>query len=94
MLYHLLKIQPEVHGEWFPVGFTNNVHVFPLSNNWHVTVYDANHPNLNVTVGFKKLFMLMNGPEAETLIEVEAFPLLETGKMYHIPDSQWIVKVI
>lgn len=84
----LLKIQPEVHGEWFVAGIIPYNESVP-----HVIVYDTNYKSLNVTIGHMKQYTKLPDSEAETLASLMGIPILKPNEMYFIPDSHWAVKV-
>jgi hypothetical protein len=84
----LLKIQPEVNGEWFVAG------VIPYNGHKpHITVYDTDYEYLNVTVGHMKKHTKISDPEAETLTVLMGIPILTPDVMYYIPDSHWAVEL-
>ncbi len=84
----LLKIQPEVRGEWFVAG------IIPYNESHpRMLVYDTNHEHLNVTVGYVGEYTELPDSEAETLVSLMGIPILIPKKIYFIPDSHWAVKL-
>jgi hypothetical protein len=84
----LLKIQPEVRGEWFVAG------IIPYNESKpHMTVYDTDYEYLNVSVGYLEQYTELPEPEIETLISLMGIPILESSIMYYIPDSHWAVEL-
>ena len=82
----LLKIQPDVRGEWFVAG------VIPYNKSKpHIIVYDTNYRYMNVTVGFMDQYTKLSDSEAETLVFLMGIPILMPKKMYYIPNSHWAV---
>ncbi len=84
----LLKIQPEVHGEWFVAGIIPYNESVP-----RVIVYDTNYESLNVTIGHMRQYIKLPDSEAETLAFLMGIPILIPKKLYFIPGSHWAVKV-
>ena len=82
----LLKIQPEVRGEWFVAG------IIPYNESKpHIIVYDTNYESMNVTIGFMDQYTKLPDSEAETLVSLMGIPILVPKKMYFVPDSHWAV---
>ena len=84
----LLKIQPEVRGEWFVAG------IIPYNESTpRMLVYDTNYKNLNVTIGYVSRYTKLPDSEAETLVSLMGIPILIPKKMYFLPGSHWAVKL-
>ena len=84
----LLKIQPEVYGEWFVASIIPYNEIKP-----RVVVYDTNHKSMDVTIGHLRQYTELPDSEAETLVSLMGIPILEPEKIYFLPDSHWAVKV-
>ena len=84
----LLKIQPEVHGEWFVAG------IIPYNESKpRMLVYDTNYEYMNVTIGYLDQYTELPDSEAETLVSLMGIPILIPKEMYFIPGSHWAVRV-
>ena len=84
----LLKIQPEVRGEWFVAG------IIPYNESKpRMVVYDTNYESLNIIIGYLDQFTELPDSEAETLVFLMGIPILVPSEMYFIPDSHWAVRL-
>jgi len=86
---NLLQIQPEVKGEWYTAGF---IPIYLFSTD-HLKVYDTAYSSMNVTIGYMFRHADLTQAELETMLEFKLFPVLVPGEIYHIPDTQWAIKL-
>lgn len=86
---NLFQIQPEIKGEWYTVGFIYG----SLMSVDHLIVYDTDYPAMNVTIGFMSRHVDLAPSELESMMEFELFPVLRSGELHHIPNTQWAVEL-